>query len=48
VENDEVEISFEQAKTGIIKKLTAERKEKAFENYISEKIDRAGVQIKYN
>ena len=48
VENDEVEISFEQAKAGIMKKLTAERKEKAFENYISEKIDRAGVRIKYN
>ena len=48
VENDEVEISFDRAKAGIIRKLTAERKEKAFENYISEKIDRARVQIKYN
>ena len=47
-EEEEGEISFEDAKEEIIFIIESERKEEAFGNFISEKMDEAKVQIKYN
>lgn len=47
VEDEEGEVSFEEAKEGIIELILEERREKAFEDFVSREMDEANVQIKY-
>ncbi|MBQ8403440.1 MAG: hypothetical protein IJX55_03320 [Clostridia bacterium] len=47
VEDEEGEVSFEQAKEDIIELILEERREKAFEDFISRRMDEANLQIKY-
>lgn len=46
-EDEEGELSFEEAKADITAQIDNERKEIKFEDFISEKMDEAKVQIKY-
>ncbi len=47
VEEEEGEISYEDAEDTIIELIVKESKEKAFEDFISRKMNEANVQIKY-
>ncbi len=47
IENEEGTVSFEDAKEEIIERITEERKEKNFEDFISRKVNEVDVQIRY-